>query len=54
MARPKKTPPPKAAAADLGGVPLVTLDVFLIGGPVSEAFVEAHPVVSRTIQIRGD
>jgi hypothetical protein len=31
-----------------------TLEVFLIGGPVTERFTRKNPVVSRTIQIRGD
>jgi hypothetical protein len=33
---------------------LFTLDVFLIGGPMTKRFVEKNKVVSRTIQIRGD
>jgi hypothetical protein len=33
---------------------LYELEVILIAGPVTEAFVKAHPVVSRTIEIRGD
>lgn len=33
---------------------LYTLEVKLIGGPVTEAFVEKNESVSRTIQIRGD
>lgn len=33
---------------------LYTLDVFIIGGPVTEKFVKKNPVISRTIQIRGD
>lgn len=37
-----------------GGKGLYTLEVSLIGGPVTEEFVEKNPVVSRTIQIRGD
>ncbi|MGQ9648968.1 MAG: plasmid pRiA4b ORF-3 family protein [Phycisphaerae bacterium] len=36
------------------GSGLYTLEVFLVGGPVTEEFVEKNPVVSRTIQIRGD
>ena len=35
-------------------VQLYTLDVFIIGGPVSEKFAKKNPVVSRTIQIRGN
>lgn len=33
---------------------LYTLDVFIIRGPMTEAFVKENPVISRTIQIRGD
>ena len=33
---------------------LYTLQVCLITGPVTEEFAKANPVVSRTIQIRGD
>lgn len=29
------------------------LDVFLIGGPVTEEFVKANPEVSRTIELQG-
>ena len=36
------------------GPRLYTLEVYLIGGPVSEKFAKKNPVVSRTIQIRGD
>jgi hypothetical protein len=33
---------------------LYTLEVFLIGGPMTRKFVRKNPVVSRTIEIRGD
>lgn len=33
---------------------LYTLDVFVTGAPVTEAFQEANPVLRRTIEIRGD
>ncbi len=33
---------------------LYSLEVFLIGGPISEKFVKKNPVISRTIKIRGD
>jgi hypothetical protein len=33
---------------------LYTLEIFFIGGPVTEKFIEKNPVVSRTIEIRGD
>ncbi len=35
-------------------MPLYTLTVFLLSGPVTNAFTRKNPVVSRTIQIRGD
>jgi len=39
---------------DKTSVRLYTLEVFIIGGPITEKFVKNNPVVSRTIQIRGD
>jgi hypothetical protein len=33
---------------------LYTLEIFIIGGPVTEKFAKRNPVVSRTIKIRGD
>jgi hypothetical protein len=36
------------------GVRLYTLEVFLLSGPITEQFARKNPVVSRTIQIRGD
>jgi len=33
---------------------LYTLEVYLFDAPVSEEFAEANPVVSRTIEIRGE
>ena len=35
-------------------VRLYTLEVFLLSGPITEKFARNNPVVSRTIQIRGD
>ena len=54
MARPKKPALKIHDPTDQGGVGLFTLEVFLIGGPVTEKFAKKNPVVSRTIQIRGD
>ena len=54
MARPKRTAAKHHEHDDQGGVRLYTLDVFLIGGPVSEKFAKKNSVVSRSIQIRGD
>jgi hypothetical protein len=33
---------------------IYTLEVFIISGPVSKKFVKKNPVMSRTIEIRGD
>ena len=33
---------------------IYTLEVFIIGGPVTGDFIEANPEMSRTIEIRGD
>ena len=33
---------------------LYTLEVFLIGGPMAKKFVDKNPIVSRTLEIRGD
>ena len=33
---------------------LYTLEVFLLSGPIAEKFAKKNPVISRTIQIRGD
>jgi hypothetical protein len=40
--------------AQKGKVRLYTLEVFLLSGPIEKKFAKANPVVSRTIQIRGD
>jgi len=50
MARREWRPDPKKAGAHDNR--LFTLDVFLIGGPVTEEFAKQNPVVSRTIQIK--
>ena len=54
MARPKTQAVKIHEPADLGGVRLYTLEVFLLSGPIAETFAKKNPVVSRTIQIRGD
>ena len=33
---------------------LYTMEVFIFDGPLSEKFIECNPVISRTIEIRGD
>src|SRR5712692_9077528 len=33
---------------------LYTLEVFILSGPMTEKFVKQNPVISRTLQIRGD
>src|SRR3954468_6377475 len=54
MARSRK--PAKKASKPTGQVEgrLYTVDVFLLSGPITEKFAKKDPVVSRTIQIRGD
>ncbi|HZL36416.1 MAG TPA: hypothetical protein VFC78_13940 [Tepidisphaeraceae bacterium] len=52
--KPKK--PSQLSPKDTGqGEPrLYTLEVILTDGPISEKFAKKNPVISRTIQIRGD
>ena len=33
---------------------IYTLEVFIISGPTTKAFLKKNPVVSRTVEIRGD
>jgi hypothetical protein len=49
-----RAPKTKAKVVESGTVPVYTLDVFLLGGPMTNKFVKKNPVVSRTIQLRGD
>ena len=35
-------------------MPIYTLDVCLISGPITEKFLKKNSLISRTIQIRGD
>ncbi len=54
MAR-SRTPAAKTSTpTDQSKVRLYTLDVFIISGPITEKFAKKNPVVSRTIQMRGD
>jgi hypothetical protein len=53
MAKSRK-PAARQQSTQQGAVRLYTLEVFLLSGPITDAFVEKNPVVSRTIQIRGD
>lgn len=53
----RKGPAAKPKATQIAAPPrerVYTLDVFLVGGPVTEPFAKKNPVVSRTIEIRGD
>src|SRR5438132_3383173 len=52
MARSRKAPAHQPAGQDKER--LYTLEVFLLSGPITEKFARKNPVVSRTIQIRGD
>lgn len=52
----RKSKSPGRASKDSKNTPVkvYTLDVLLTEGPITDAFAEKHPEVSRTIQIRGD
>ena len=54
MARSRKPAAKPSQPTDQGKVRLYTLDVFIISGPVTEKFAKKNPVMSRTIQLRGD
>src|SRR5438309_5416961 len=54
MARPKRSAVKLHDPTARGDVRLYTLEVFLLGGPITEKFAKKNPVVSRTIQMRGD
>jgi hypothetical protein len=54
MARPKKPAVRLHEPTSRGEVGLYTLEVFLLSGPITEKFAKKNPVISRTIQIRGD
>ena len=54
MARKSSSPLKLHKPTGQANVQLYTLDVFIIGGPVSEKFATKNPIVCRTIQIRGD
>jgi hypothetical protein len=54
MARSKKSSVKFHEPTDQGDVRFYTLEVFLLSGPITERFAKQNPVVSRTIQIRGD
>src|SRR4051812_3064392 len=54
MARPKKSAVRLHEPTGGGEVGLYTLEVFLLSGPIAKEFARKNPVVSRTIQIRGD
>jgi len=44
----------KKNAIEVGDQRLYTLEVFIFNGPMTKKFIKQNPVVSRTIQIRGD
>lgn len=54
MAKESSSPVKLHKPAEKGNVQLFTLEVFLMSGPISEKFAKKNPVISRTIQIRGD
>jgi hypothetical protein len=54
MARSKKPAAKASRPTSQAGERLYTLEVFLLSGPITEEFARRNPVVSRTIQVRGD
>ena len=54
MVRIRSSPVTLNKPADQGQVRLYTLEVFLLRCPITEQFAKKNPVISRTIQIRGD
>jgi hypothetical protein len=54
MARSRKSAAASQQPASQGQGRLYTLEVFIISGPITEKFAKKNPVVSRTIQMRGD
>ena len=52
--KPRPSRSAKPAPRPAGGTRLYTLEVVLFSGPITEAFAKKNPVVSRTIQVRGD
>jgi hypothetical protein len=54
MERSRKPAARASHPAEQGKVWLYTLEVFIISGPITEKFAKKNPVMSRTIQIRGD
>lgn len=53
--KPSATPRSRLAPSSSPDKPrLYTLDAFIISGNLSSSFVKKNPVLSRTIQIRGD
>lgn len=49
-----KNHPQNPGTPSPSGTRVYELEVCIIGGPVTERFLEDNPVISRTIQIRGD
>ena len=54
MARSRKPAAKASQPAEQGQVRLYALEVFIVNGPITEKFAKKNPVISRTIQIRGD
>src|SRR4051794_12329240 len=50
----KKTPRAASAPTGANAGRIYTLEVFLASGPVTRQFAKKNPVVSRTIEMRGD
>jgi hypothetical protein len=54
MAHSRKPAAKAGRATGRAAIRIYTLEVFLLSGPITERFAQHNPVVSRTIQMRGD
>jgi hypothetical protein len=54
MARKKTAAGATGGPSGSDGVRIYTLEVFLMSGPITRKFAKKNPVVSRTIEMRGD
>jgi hypothetical protein len=54
VGKPKSSPRLAGESSEPAKPRLYTLEVFLSSGPIADKFARKNPVISRTIQIRGD
>jgi Plasmid pRiA4b ORF-3-like protein len=53
MAKKPNSPPPKTKKLQQDPNAIYVLDVFIIDAPITEAFANANPIMSRRIEIQG-